>query len=55
MCIDFSAFHDLYAQGTDDSASKSLLVPLLPALVDGLVNMSANFSGSAEILRHNFS
>jgi len=28
----------------------SLLVPLLPALVDGLVNMAANFSQSSEIL-----
>lgn len=31
-------------------ASKSLLVPLLPALVNGLVNMCANFSQSSEIL-----
>jgi hypothetical protein len=34
----------------DDAASRQLLVPLLPALVDGLVNMADNFSRSAEIL-----
>jgi len=40
--------------GGDTSATSSsraqLLAPLLPALVDGLVNMCANFSQSSEIL-----
>jgi len=33
-----------------DISLASLLIPLLPALVDGLVNMAANFSQSSEIL-----
>jgi len=36
--------------GGGDEPSRALLVPLLPALVDGLVNMCANFSQSSEIL-----
>ena len=35
---------------TDSESSRQLLVPLLPALVDGLVNMATNFSHSSEIL-----
>ena len=35
---------------SDSDASRQLLVPLLPALVDGLVNMATNFSSSSEIL-----
>ena len=35
---------------TDSDSSRQLLVPLLPALVDGLVNMATNFSHSSEIL-----
>ena len=35
---------------TGNVSLASLLVPLLPALVDGLVNMAANFSQSSEIL-----
>ena len=39
------------AGGTTNDASRTLLLaPLLPALVDGLVNMCANFSQSSEIL-----
>jgi len=34
----------------DDDESRQLLVPLLPALVDGLVGMATNFSHSSEIL-----
>ena len=35
---------------TDTDNSRQLLVPLLPALVDGLVSMATNFSHSSEIL-----
>ena len=35
---------------TDSESSRQLLVPLLPALLDGLVNMATNFSHSSEIL-----
>ena len=38
------------AAGGGNMSLASLLVPLLPALVDGLVNMAANFSQSSEIL-----
>lgn len=34
----------------EEASSRQLLVPLLPALVDGLVHMAANFSQSSEIL-----
>ena len=34
----------------DGDGSKQLLVPLLPALLDGLVAMATNFSHSSEIL-----
>ena len=37
-------------QKPDTDSSRQLLVPLLPALVDGLVNMATNFSQSSEIL-----
>ena len=34
----------------ESGQARQLLVPLLPALVDGLVNMATNFSSSSEIL-----
>ena len=37
-------------ENNNDGAGNVLLVPLLPALVDGLVSMCANFSQSSEIL-----
>ena len=37
-------------QKPDSDSSRQLLVPLLPALVEGLVNMATNFSQSSEIL-----
>jgi len=41
--------HHLRAQGEENS-SRQMLVPLLPALLDGLIAMSTNFSQSSEIL-----
>lgn len=41
--------HHLRDKGDEDS-SRLLLVPLLPALLDGLVAMATNFSQSSEIL-----
>jgi len=38
------------SKGEQDSPRRQLLVPLLPALVDGLVSMASNFSHSSEIL-----
>lgn len=38
------------SKGEQDSPRQQLLVPLLPALVDGLVAMASNFSHSSEIL-----
>ena len=38
------------ARGEQESPRRQLLVPLLPALVDGLVAMASNFSHSSEIL-----
>ena len=41
--------HHLKSKNVSDG-SKQLLVPLLPALLDGLVNMAQDYSKSAEIL-----
>ena len=38
------------SKGAEESPRRQLLVPLLPALVEGLVNMASNFSHSSEIL-----
>ena len=38
------------SKGEAESPRRQLLVPLLPALVDGLVSMASNFSHSSEIL-----
>ena len=38
------------SKGVEESPRRQLLVPLLPALVEGLVNMASNFSHSSEIL-----
>jgi len=43
-------FCDHLKNAGDKDSSRTLLAPLLPALVDGLVNMCANFSQSSEIL-----